>query len=237
MTKVVVKNACVSAIEQVEGLGRACLRVGVLDRKYGRLSMLTEEALVEGLRAGEDWAYREVLHRYGPLLMGYAKRLVGDRDEAEEVVQDTVVAILQHIERFEGRCSIRSWLFRIVHHKSIDYLRRTARFVKAPEEDPYADAFDRGGHWKETPASWGRDPEAQAGARQILHKIRDVIDQLPSNYKEMIMLREIYQMETQEICNVLGITSVHARVMLHRARQALYKLLEETLRGSIESMD
>ncbi|MCK6512581.1 sigma-70 family RNA polymerase sigma factor [Myxococcota bacterium] len=199
--------------------------------------MVKEEKLIAGLRGGEDWAYREVLQHYGPLLMGYAKRLVGDRDEAEEVVQETVVAILQHIERFEGRCSIRSWLFRIVHHKAIDHLRRTARFVKPPEEDPYAEAFDRGGHWKETPAAWGHDPEGQAGARQMLHKIRAVIDQLPNNYKEMILLREIYQMDTQEICNVLGITSVHARVLLHRARQALYKLLEETYRGSIESMD
>ena len=198
--------------------------------------MLTEETLVEGLREGKNWAFREVLNRYGPALLGYAKRLVGDRDEAEEVVQDAIVAILHHIERFEGRCSIRSWLFRIVHHKAIDHLRRTSRFVKSPDQEPYAEAFETGGHWRDTPASWGRNPESQADARKMLELIRDLIEQLPNNYKEIIMLREIYQMDTQEICNVLEVSSVHARVMLHRARQALYKLLEQALQEPVESL-
>jgi RNA polymerase sigma-70 factor (ECF subfamily) len=165
------------------------------------------------------------------MLLGYAVRLVGNRDDAEEVVQEAIVSIYASIDRFEGQCSIRSWLFRIVHHKAVDHLRRNSRFVKAPvdSDEPMADYFTKKGSWAQPIFQWENSPEARVNARQMLTIVRQHIDKLPHNYREMLLMREVYKLDTEEICNALQITPVHARVMLHRARQALYKSIDQHL--------
>lgn len=191
------------------------------------MTVKEEAQLLERLRNGENAAYREILKKYGPMLLGYAARFVGNRDDAEEVVQEALVSIFDHIDRFEGRCSIRSWLFRIVHHKAVDHLRRTSRFVKPKEKDGSTDhLFDNRGMWTQPVANWDNSPEAQVNARKMLKIVQEQMNKLPHNYKEILLLREVYQMDTQEICNVLNITPVHTRVMLHRARQALYQAID-----------
>ncbi|MEM1007676.1 MAG: sigma-70 family RNA polymerase sigma factor [Myxococcota bacterium] len=194
---------------------------------------MAEHELLLGLQQGTEQAYREVFRLYGPSLLGYARKMLRDRDDAEEVVQDTVVAVFQHVHRFEGRCSVRSWLFRIVHHKIIDHLRKSSRFVQEPEEGPYEYAFTHRGKWLEMPEQWSYNPESQADARELLRLVRDLMEELPHNYREILSLKEVYQLETKEICNVLGVSAVHARVMLHRARQSLYQLVEKALKAPV----
>ena len=187
----------------------------------------SEEKLLEGLRRGSNAAYTILLRRYGSILLGYASRLLGSRDNAEEVVQEAIVSIIGHIHRFEGRCSLRSWLFRIVHHKAVDYLRRNARYVSLPEHhDPMEGKFNKRGGWAQPVHVWENSPEAQVDARQMLEIVQSKMNELPHNYRQMLLLREVYQMDTSEICEVLEISPVHARVMLHRARQALYKAVD-----------
>ncbi len=147
------------------------------------------------------------------------------------MVQEAIVSIFASIDRFEGQCSLRSWLFRIVHHKAVDHLRRNARFVKvSPREDETMEEFfDNRGHWLNPPNMWDNSPEAHVNARQMLQIVKEQMDMLPHNYRDIILLREVYKMDTEEICNTLEVTSVHARVMLHRARQALYRAVDKHL--------
>ncbi len=122
-----------------------------------------EGDLLESLRNGDQKAWREVLERYGPMLIGYATRLLKSRDRAEEVVQEAIVSVHGGLERFEGRCSLKSWLFRAVHNKAIDELRRSGRFVSPPD--------DENGRWEERftdRGGWAADrglAQLQAGNR------------------------------------------------------------------------
>ncbi len=193
--------------------------------------MKDELALLQKLKAGENNAYQEVLRLYGSMLLGYAKRMVGSKDNAEEVVQEAIVSIFASIDRFEGQCSIRSWLFRIVHHKAVDYLRKNSRFVKlTPRDDEtMEEMFDHKGFWSNPPNVWKHDLEERLNAKQMLELVQTKMDSLPHNYKEIILLREVYKLDTEEVCNTLNITPVHARVMLHRARQALYRAVDDHL--------
>lgn len=194
--------------------------------------MKDDQDLLRRLKAGENSAYREVLGTYGSMLLGYAKRMVGSRDNAEEVVQEAIVSIFASIERFEGQCSIRSWLFRIVHHKAVDYLRKNSRFVKVTprEDETMEEMFDHKGFWANPPNIWKHDLEERTNAKQMLAIVQEKMENLPHNYKEIILLREVYKLDTEELCNTLNITPVHARVMLHRARQALYREVEKHLK-------
>lgn len=194
--------------------------------------MKNETVLIQALQRGDNEAYSQVLRQYGPMLLGYAARLVGNRDDAEEVVQEAIVSIYKSIERFKGECSIRSWLFRIVHHKAVDHLRKNARFVRSPNNDdePMAEYFTKKGRWNAPVFEWDNSPEAHVNARQMLAIVRKQLDNLPHNYRDMLLMREVYKLDTTEICNALDITPVHARVMLHRARQALYKAVDQFLK-------
>lgn len=190
-----------------------------------------EQELLEGLRRGENKAYTDLLRHYGPMLVGYAARLIGSRDDAEEVVQEAIVSIVGQIGRFEGRCSLRSWLFRIVHHKAVDHLRRNTRYVSVPEHhDPMEGLFTRRGSWVQPPNTWDNSPEARVDARQMLEIVHEKMNDLPHNYRQILLLREVYQLDTSEVCEILEVTPVHARVMLHRARQALYQAVDKTRR-------
>ena len=193
-----------------------------------------EEVLLAALQRGENEAFRTLMRRYGSMLFGYAQRILNNADEAQEILQETMVSVFQHIGSFEKRCSLRSFLFRLVHHKAIDLIRRNRRYVALPDTPPYADAFDEKGGWKEPPTTWDT-PERQLDARRMLGVVHQQIQHLPHNYREILLLREIHQLDTEEVCNVLGVSAVHARVMLHRARQALYKLVDEALQQAPSS--
>mgnify|MGYP000722091830 CR=1 FL=1 len=193
-----------------------------------------EKELLERLRKGENSAYQEILNSYGSMLLGYATRILGSRDDAEEAIQEAIVSIFDHIHRFEGRCSIRSWLFRIVHHKAVDHLRRNSRFVSS-DANPVEGSFTAFGKWNQPVYSWDNSPEARVNARKMLALVREKINKLPHNYRQILLLREIYQLETTEICEVLEVSSVHMRVMLHRARQALYQSIDDHLKHEAET--
>ncbi len=97
--------------------------------------------------------------------------------------------------------------------------------------DNTSDAFfDQRGRWKEPVNIWENTIEDQVGARQLLQIVQAQMETLPHNFKQIILLREVYKFETAEICNTLNITPVHSRVMLHRARQALYEAVNRYLR-------
>ncbi|NOY28032.1 MAG: RNA polymerase sigma factor [Oligoflexia bacterium] len=184
---------------------------------------LNERELLARLKARDRAAWNQVLSEHGPRLVGFATRMLGDPGRAEDVVQNALLGVMQSIDRFEGRSSIKSWLFRAVHNRAIDDLRRASRYVELPQEDASASAsasaFGANGRWLEPVAAWRLDERVDA--HRMLAIVRDEIDALPHAHREILLLKETHQLDTAELAEALGITPGNARVRLHRARQAL----------------
>lgn len=183
----------------------------------------TEEQLVTALKAGDSAAWREVMETYGPMLHGYATRMLKDRSRAEEVIQEAIVSVHAGFARFEGRCSLKSWLFRAVHNKAIDELRRNKRFAQAPatEEGNWESRFDSKGSWNEPATPWRSSADERIDAKRLLEAVRNALPDLPHTHRQVLLMKEVQGLSSDEICDVLDISPANLRVSLHRARRAL----------------
>jgi RNA polymerase sigma-70 factor (ECF subfamily) len=177
-----------------------------------------------------DFAFRCNSHR--GYLLRVAVLQLRDNDLAEDIVQDTLVAALQGAEGFSGRSSLKTWLTGILKHKIVDAIRRKARepaFSTLEEETQIEDLdalFDESGHWDNPPADWG-DPESQLSRSQFFDVMQLCLEKLPPNTARVFMMREVMELESDEICKELSITSTNLWVILYRARMALRQCLEQ----------
>ena len=132
----------------------------------------TDADLLAAIKAGDGDAWREVMGQYGPMLLGYAAGMVKDRARAEDVIQDALVAVMVSIAQFQGRCSLKSWLFRAVHNKAIDALRRDKRYVHVEDSEAveWGHLFDSNGAWRSPPAVWGGSADARIDAKRAARK-------------------------------------------------------------------
>jgi RNA polymerase sigma-70 factor, ECF subfamily len=199
-----------------------------------------DETLVAAMRRGDEAAFVEVVERYHPALARLARVYVSDHSVAEEVVQETWLAVLRGIRNFEGRSSFKTWLFRILINRAKTGSQREARSVsfsaldgEEPDEptvDPDrflpADHPQWPGGWATPPQHWSEQPEERALSREIGAQINAAIDGLPPGQREVITLRDVEGWGADEICNVLGITETNQRVLLHRARAKVRGALE-----------
>jgi RNA polymerase sigma-70 factor, ECF subfamily len=176
--------------------------------------------------------------KYGGSLLRVAMLFVSSRAVAEEVVQETWLAVLTGIERFEGRSSLKTWLFRILSNKAKTRGQREARTlpfsslaVDGDEGDTAVDIdrFARGGAWSAPPRGV---PEERLLAGEERRTVEDAISALPPNQRAVITLRDVEGLTAEEACNVLGVSETNQRVLLHRARAkvraAFERYLEET---------
>jgi len=197
-----------------------------------------ERELLARLRAGDRVAFAALVGRHGGALLRFATAFVKDRHLAEEVVQDAWLSALEHLGGFEGRSSLRTWLFHIVANRARTRLAREGRSVpfsaleRAGGEDAAVDPerFGPGGEWRDPPGTWSvQDPERLAQDAQTRAAIERAIAELPASQRAVITLRDIEGLEGEEICSLLGVTLSNQRVLLHRARarvrQALDKLM------------
>jgi RNA polymerase sigma-70 factor (ECF subfamily) len=176
------------------------------------------------------------LDRHGDYLYGYAMVRVRDAAVAEDLVQETLLAALQGYERFGGRSSERTWLVGILKHKVIDHFRRTSResTVSAVDEEAFEhrEMFrDEGGwvgHWKasEAPIEWTNTPATELERAEFWSVLETCLTPLPQRIASAFTLREVDGMSTDEICDVLGVTTNNLWVMLHRARAHLRACIE-----------
>ena len=183
---------------------------------------------LERLRRGEDSAYRRLVRRYHGVLVGVASGVIGSRAQAEEIVQDSWIAVYNNISGFEGRSSLASWLYTIVLNRARTRIGRESRMVGLPaildgsqgdERAIPASAFRHDGHWIEAPRLWDvLDPERVVAGRQLWHHVQAAIELLPAGQKAVIILRDMEDRTSEEICALLQITPENQRVMLHRAR-------------------
>lgn len=199
--------------------------------------MAEDEPLVTRLLAGEPAAFRALVDRFQGRLIRLAMGFVQDRTAAEEVVQETWVAVLKGLPTFERRSSLDTWVIRILCNRARTRGVRDKRMVpfSALEDDgrPERERFRENGRWASPPTSFGEaDPERMALRGEVLEALKGAIEALPPNQKVVLTLRDIEGLDSNEVCNVLDITETNQRVILHRARTRLRAILEARFGGS-----
>ena len=200
-----------------------------------------EHYLIERLRNGDEEAFGLLVSRYYNTLLRVAMFYVPNRAVAEEVVQETWIGVLQGICRFEGRSSLKTWIFSILTHRAKTRGQQESRHhsfsslaaadcatpEQAIEPDRFlpADHSQWPDHWSLPPQSWGESPEKRLLSKETQAHLRLAIAALPESQKEVIRLRDIEQWSSEEVCNVLGISETNQRVLLHRARSRVRRNL------------
>jgi RNA polymerase sigma-70 factor (ECF subfamily) len=200
----------------------------------------SELKLVAALRAGDEAAFAALVDRYHGSLVRLASTYVRERSVAEEVAQETWLAVLNGIDRYEGRSSLKTWLFRILTNRAKTRGERESRSVPfssigeadEPAVDPdrfRAEGDQYPGGWKELPRPWEGDPEGRLLAGEARRLILDAIEQLPPAQRAVITLRDIEGFDADDVCNVLELSDTNQRVLLHRARSKVRGVLEQYL--------
>jgi len=199
---------------------------------------MEEAHLVAALRARDEAAFRELIRMYGAGMLRVAQMYVSSRAVAEEVVQEAWLGVLKGIDRFEGRSSLKTWLFRIVANTAKTRGVREARSVPfsafASDEDEATVSPDRflgsgtgfPGHWAAPPS---RLPEGSLLAAETMNVVQRAIDRLPPAQRAVLTMRDVEGFEADEVCNALDVTETNQRVLLHRARAKVRAALEEYL--------
>lgn len=172
------------------------------------------------------------LEKHGDYLFRYAMTRVRDKDLAEDLVQETLLAGMGSVDRFSGKSTIRTWLASILKHKVIDHFRKSGRQASLKDADDLEylmdSTFKDDGHWKTGPAKWEADPSEVLERGEFWEAYEGCLKNLPENHARAFTMREIDGMDGKEISKVLGISSSNLWVMLHRGRLALKNCLEQT---------
>ncbi|MGY1739121.1 MULTISPECIES: RNA polymerase sigma factor [unclassified Blastococcus] len=205
--------------------------------------------LLERLRAGDRAAFTELVEAWSPVLLGIARHHVSTRASAEEVVQETWLAVITQLDRFEGRSSLRTWVFRILENQARTRGVREARSVPwssafaddgadgdaGPTVDPGRfrgpdDRWPR--HWTDAglPVRWEPPPEDAAVAAEIRRELRTALDELPERQRTVVTLRDVHGLTSDEVCTALGISAGNQRLLLHRGRARIRARLEDVYR-------
>jgi len=192
----------------------------------------SERELVQRLQSGDEAAFVEVVDAFHPRLLRFAAGLVGSWQAAEDVVQDTWLAVIRGVERFEGRSSLQTWLFQICANRARSTWGREQRAVpmdlSGPTVDPHRFGAER--QWVEPPAPWDAiDDRLYADA--MLPLVRGAIDDLPELQRQVVTLRDVEGLTSKDVCAVLSISEANQRVLLHRGRARVRGALEQKMAG------
>jgi RNA polymerase sigma-70 factor (ECF subfamily) len=204
----------------------------------------TELRELEALRAGDEEAFVALVDHYHSALLRTAQIWVSSRSVAEEVVQETWLAVLKGIDRFEGRSSLKTWMFRILANKAKTRAVREGRTIPlsslgnpglVPEPAVAADRFrdpedpSWPGHWASKPARWNELPVERLETLETRERLERAIEALPAAQRVVLSLRDIEGWSSEEVCNALDLTETNQRVLLHRARAKVRQALEAHL--------
>ncbi len=185
--------------------------------------------VVAQLRAGDDVAFTKLVAEHHKGLVRLARTFVGSQSAAEEVAQETWVAVLDGIGGFEERSSIKTWLFRILVNRAKTRAKKQGREipfdVQEDEAHPDESRFSKLGFWG-GPRPW---TESDMDDKRIVEIVRRELDNLPEAQRAVVVMRDVEGLEAKDVCNVLGIQETHQRVLLHRARTKLRAIIEKEL--------
>jgi RNA polymerase sigma-70 factor (ECF subfamily) len=203
-----------------------------------------EQRLLERLRAGDEAAFMELVERHSASMLRVAQMFVSSRAVAEEVVQETWLGVLRGLDGFEGRSSLRTWLFRILTNRARTRGERESRTVpfsalaarEAEGDEPAVDADrfagpgdDGSQFWATPPRRWEESPERSLQSGETVAVAQRAIDQLSPMQRLVITMRDIEGWPSDEVCNALEISETNQRVLLHRARSKVRAALEDYL--------
>jgi RNA polymerase sigma-70 factor (ECF subfamily) len=204
-----------------------------------------DRALCRALRAGDEGAFEEIVERYHGRLRRFALTYVQSAAAADEVVQDTWLAVIRGIDRFEGRSSLKTWIFQILVNNAITRAQRDGRTVPFSAFDGYDDdepSVDPSrfldehherwpGHWAAPVSRWNELPEDALLGHETLAVLWDAIAALPEMQRRVITLRDIDGCSPGEVCELLDVSEANQRVLLHRARSKARAALETYFQG------
>lgn len=188
-----------------------------------------DASLVERLRAGDEAAFAELVRRYQPRLMRLAQATVGSRAVAEEACQDTWLAVVRGLERFEGRSSFRTWLFRILLNRARSTFGREQRAGRPDGEE--VERFDSSGAWAQPPVPWADRVDDRLAAEQLAKRVRDLLPTIPEQQRQVVILHDVEGLPGSDVASLLGISEGNQRVLLHRGRAKLRELLTVEMGG------
>jgi RNA polymerase sigma-70 factor (ECF subfamily) len=197
--------------------------------------------LVEALRSGNESAFVSLIDKYHASLLRLAMIFVPSLSVAEEVVQETWMGVLNGLDHFEGRSSLKTWIFRILTNRAKTRAQREGRSVPFSSLPQFTDEFEEPaielerfqrpdqrspGSWVSFPRSWEGIPEERVLSQETMARIQEVIDNLPVGQRDVITLRDIEGCTSNEACDLLGVSEANQRVLLHRARCKVRHALE-----------
>jgi RNA polymerase sigma-70 factor, ECF subfamily len=201
-----------------------------------RQTEFDEPEFLARLRRGDEQAYRTLIRRLHGTLIGLATSIIGSHAQAEEVVQDTWLAVFAGVSAFEGRSRLVTWVFSIALNRARTRATREGRLVGLPalmEGTPPGGRavdvaeFKPDGHWIEAPRLWDEiDPERIVGGRQLWDHVMEAIGRLPAGQRAVIILRDMEGCDAAEACALLGISAENQRVLLHRARGRIRQTID-----------
>ncbi len=191
--------------------------------------------LIERLRRGDESAFAFLLEQYQKAMLRIALMYVHEREIAEDVVQETWISVLKGLDKFEGRSSLKTWIFSILINRAKTRAQREGRSLPFSALDADEDGdepaveperFTRQGEWKVFPDSWDGIPEQLLLSQETSSVIYKAIEKLAPTQRQVITLRDINGWSSEEVRNVLNISETNQRVLLHRARASVRRALE-----------
>jgi RNA polymerase sigma-70 factor, ECF subfamily len=196
------------------------------DDAWSHKEVVDEGALLARLRGGDEQAFEVLVRTYGGRLLAVARRLLRNEEDAQDSVQSAYLSAFRALDQFEGACQLSTWLHRIVVNAALMKLRSRRR---KPEEsiEVLLPSFQDDGHHVEQFSDWTTPSDQLLQRAQTRATVRACIEQLPDQYRTVLVLRDIEEHSTQEVADILATTQSAVKVRLHRARQALSTLLRK----------
>ncbi len=196
---------------------------------------LEEQRLVARLVQGERTAFESIFRKHNAAMIRVCSGMLKSRHTAEEVVQETWIAVLTRVDSFERRSSLAGWIYAIMMNKARSCARRDGRVVffdDAGDDNGLEAAFDGRGRWRNIPELWdGLTPERHVEGRSVLAHVEAAIEALPAMQRAVLVLRGQQELDPAEVCAILEISDGNMRVLLHRARIAVRNELDRLQRN------
>jgi RNA polymerase sigma-70 factor (ECF subfamily) len=193
----------------------------------------TDVALVAAVRANDPAGCEALVRQFGGRMRAVAMRLLGHEADANDAVQDAFVSAFRSIDRFDGKAALGTWLHRIAVNAALMRLRSRRRRPEVSIES-LLPGFLADGHHADPPAAWQTSRTDPAERDELRKLVRDRINELPAGFRDIVLLRDIEGLDTEETARLLGLSENAAKTRLHRARQALRTLLDPHFREGVE---
>jgi len=190
---------------------------------------------VEGLRCGDGRAWDRAVRACGPRMLAATRRMLGSEEDARDAVQAAFLQAFRAMDRFRGTASVATWLHRIALNEALMRLRSRRARPETPIDDLLPSFLESGVH-AEHVLPWP-SPDRAVRTKEIQEAVQEAIERLPSGYRDVLLLRDIEELETAEVAETLGLSSNAVRIRLHRARQALRTLLAPTMASATAHAD